>query len=185
MACFSKTSSIVNRPICLQITWNFAISWRKCVFKLRYSFLTKFSLNPKDQWLHCLEPFPAAALWKRNFRCEKCFNATGACSNDAKVTLPGQTDLAWVQLLPHQISLNFQIVFHLAELDVMNKIEKFKMESMWLLYFVLMEISIVGFVFIKRSASIKHSSYIDSNWSSYFIFNSAHDILMEARSSVQ
>jgi len=121
---FSKTSSLVNRLIWLQITWNFAISWRKCVFKLRYSlstFLTNFSLNPKDQWLHCQEQFPAAASQKWNIRCEKYFNATRACSNDAKVTLPGQTDLAWVQLLPHQISLNFKIVCHLAELDGVPK----------------------------------------------------------------
>ena len=92
---FSKASSHVNRPICLQILWNFAISWRKCVFKLWYSFstfLTNFSLNPKGQWLHCREQFPAAASQKQHFRSKKCFNATGACSNDAKVTLPGQTD---------------------------------------------------------------------------------------------
>ena len=49
--------------------------------------------------------FPAAASRKRNFQREKCFDAPGACSNqDAKVTLPGQTNLAWVQLLPYQIS---------------------------------------------------------------------------------
>jgi len=71
--------------------------------------------------LHCQEQFPAAASKKRNFRREKCFDATGACSNDAKATLPGQTDLAWVQLLPYQISLNFKIVCHLAELDGIPK----------------------------------------------------------------
>ena len=68
---FSKKSSLVNRPICLHIMWNFAISWRKCVFKLRYSLstcLTNFSLNPKDQCLHCQEQFPAAASQKQNFQ---------------------------------------------------------------------------------------------------------------------
>jgi len=42
----------------------------------------------------------------------------------------------------------------------MRKIEKFKMESVWLLYFVLMEISIVGFVFVNHSTIIKHSTLI-------------------------
>ena len=32
------------------------------------------------------------------------------------------------------------------------------MESVWLLYFALMEMSIVGFVFVKRSAIIKPST---------------------------
>jgi len=47
----------------------------------------------------------------------KMFDAAGAYSIDAKVTLPGQTGLAWVQLLPHQILQNSKIVCHLAELN--------------------------------------------------------------------
>jgi len=46
---------------------------------------------------------------------KKCFDATGACSNDAKESLPGLMDLAWVQLYYYQISssMNFKIVCHL------------------------------------------------------------------------
>ena len=77
------------------------------VFKLRYSlsnFLTNCTLNPKGHWLHCQERFPPASSRKRNFGRKKCFSGAGACSSDAKVSLPGQTNLAWVQLLPHWIS---------------------------------------------------------------------------------
>ena len=56
---------------------------------------------------------------EKNSGCKKCFDTTGVCSNDAKVSLPG---LAWVQLLPYQISLNFKIFCHLAEI---NSIPKF------------------------------------------------------------
>jgi len=55
---------------------------------------------------------------------QKCFNASGAGSSDLKVTLPAQTNLAWVQLLPHQISLNFKIVCHLVKLDGVSKFTK-------------------------------------------------------------
>jgi len=75
--------------------------------------------------LHRQEQFSAAASRKGNFRREKCFDAPGACSNDAKVTLPGQTDLAWVQPLPHQMSLNFKIFCHLAELEGIPKFAKY------------------------------------------------------------
>ena len=45
-------------------------------------------------------------------------------SIDAKVTLPGQTGLAWGRLLPHQILPNSEIVYHLAELDsIQNFVE--------------------------------------------------------------
>ena len=54
------------------------------------------------------------------------------------------------------------------------------MESVWLLYFVLMEISIVGFVFVKHSAIIKRSTVTPIK---IFIF--AHDNLVEARSFIQ
>jgi len=110
-----------------QVKFCYRVSWRKCVFKQWYSlltFLTNSTLNPKDKWLHCQEQFPAAVLRKQNFRREKCFDSTGACSNDAKVTLPCQTDLARVQLVSHQISLNFKIVCHLAELDGIPKFAK-------------------------------------------------------------
>ena len=75
-------------------------------------------------WLHCLELFPAAALRKRNFGPEKSFDAAEAHSINAKVTLPCQTGLAWVQLLPHQLSLNSKIVFNLSELDGSQKFVK-------------------------------------------------------------
>ena len=59
---------------------------------------------------------------KTKFWTRKSFNATGAHSSDAKVTLPSQTGVAWVQLLSHQISLNSKIVCHLAELNGLAEI---------------------------------------------------------------
>ena len=86
-------------------------------------FLINYTLYRNDQWLHCQEQFPAAASQNaiKKIGIEKCFDAAGAYSIDAKVTLPGQTGLAWVQLLPHQ---NYKIVCHLAELDgIQNFVE--------------------------------------------------------------
>ena len=47
----------------------------------------------------------------------KSFDAAGAYSYDTIVSLSGHTGWAWVQLLPHRILSNFEIVCHLAELD--------------------------------------------------------------------
>jgi len=45
---------------------------------------------------------------------KKCFSASGASSSD-----PSQFKPTW--LIPHQLSLNFKIVWHLAELDSVSK----------------------------------------------------------------
>jgi len=51
----------------------------------------------------------SSSIVKKKFQVRKILDATGACSNDAKVSFPGQTDLARVQLLTYQISLNFNM----------------------------------------------------------------------------
>ena len=81
---------------------NFAAPSGNCLLKLRYSlktFLIKCTSIPNDWQLHCLEHFPTVPSQKQQFGFEKFFDAAGAYSYDTKVSFPGLTGWAWVQLV--------------------------------------------------------------------------------------
>ena len=98
------------------------MSFKATIRALNFSYQLYSKLKPSVAALS--GAISSRSIAKMKFRTRKSFDATGAHSSDTKVTLPGQTGLAWVQLLPHQISSNSKIVCHLAELDSCQKFVK-------------------------------------------------------------